>query len=258
MSTNGRITDELYWDAIASKYDDYYQNKWSQLEDCQLQRWLRLLLTGARPSARILDIGCGTGLAYRLLHTELASLNYVGFDVSQRMLSQFADWISDNAKDCQIELLEGRAQQIRNMFSPSTFDFIWSTNTAASFCGSPTMLLHACSNLLRDGGWVFLSYLNRTSLRRTLKFERSIVEVFRTRNSDFQLGGVRAVTVSAHNLKRRCGRADLQRCKLVYQSVLGGVAESPPLYPLENYLSRHIPSLGHSIALIAQKQGTRA
>jgi ubiquinone/menaquinone biosynthesis C-methylase UbiE len=254
VSFKKQINGEAYWNAVAQKYDDLYQNNWSQLEDQQLQHWLGQLLRDSSISPRILDLGCGTGLAYRLLEEELASLSYVGLDISVRMLSQFADWTVQNTSARQIELLQGRAQDLRDLFEPNSFDIIWSTNTAASFCGSPTTLLKSCYYLLRDNGLVFLSFLNRTSLRRCIRAEWSALEVFDTRNSESQLGGVEAATVSAENLRKRCGRAGLQFSDVVYQSVLGGVAESALLSPIESLLSRRWASWGHSIAIIAKKQ----
>lgn len=246
--------EEVYWNAVAFKYDNFYQNAWSQLEDRQLQHWLGQILRKSSISPRILDLGCGTGLAYRLLEKELASLSYVGLDISERMLSQFGEWTKTNAAVRQIELLKGRAQDACRLFEPNSFDIIWSTNTAASFCGSPTTLLRSCSYLLRDNGLVFLSFLNRTSLRRCVRAKWSALEVFDTRNSDSRLGGVEAATVSAENLRKRCERAGLQFSDVVYQSVLGGVAENALLSPIEAFLSRRLASWGHSIALIARKQ----
>ena len=69
------------YDKIAEKYDEMHSDKYYTDED----RYITSLI---RPSKRILDVGCGTGLF--LKHRDLSDFEqYIGIDISQGMLDVF-------------------------------------------------------------------------------------------------------------------------------------------------------------------------
>lgn len=205
-----------------------------------------------RSKLKVLDIGCGTGLGFRLLKSTAADFDYTGVDVSPGMLQQFEDALRKSGDGSRARLLVCSADGVMERVDGRLFDVIILTNTAASFVGSPTALLADCAALLEKRGVVVASFLNRRSLRRRLAGMRGGLERFRTRGSKLDGEGARAVTVTEEELRRRCAEVGLRVRWVRYQSVFGGVMEHRYAIPIEKAVKRLVPHLGHSINLLAE------
>lgn len=75
------------WTQLAPTYDRLYSDPWSRLEDRRVARLLNHAAGWARRSSgflRVLDLGCGTGAAFRMLN--LMPDLYVGLDSCSSML----------------------------------------------------------------------------------------------------------------------------------------------------------------------------
>lgn len=245
---SNRAEGQSHWDQVAPEYDRLYSGGWSRREDEQLALWLREISLN-RP--RILDIGCGTGLGYRLLKIALPNLSYTGVDISAGMLEQFHAWLNSSDDQQRVKLYNLPAECVSEHFAGQTFDLVILTNTAGSYVRTPTILLKNCRDLLAPSGALFASFLNRNSLRRSLSRLVGPIELFRTRGATAQNSAVRAITVSESELRRRCERVGFRVEWIRYQSVLGGVVENDLAIGAERFMSRLLPQMGHSINVYA-------
>jgi ubiquinone/menaquinone biosynthesis C-methylase UbiE len=241
-----------YWNRISKDYDDFYVDRFSQQEDAQSKRWLAEAVH-SRAKLRVLDVGCGTGLGLALLPIETAQIEYTGMDISEGMISQFQAKVDLMHRDMKVTLRVGDARQLDRVFPANSFDLIIIINAAASYVGTPTQLLKNSRVVLSENGALFASFLHRFSLRRLLAGKAKPVERYNTRGADEVLQGVRALTVSQNELKKRCMRLGLQLDWIRYQSVLGGVWENDIAASIERVAIRVAPGLGHTINLLAHK-----
>ena len=114
---------------------------------------LRRLTAGLGPTAKVLEVGCGTG-NYLIAIRELVGCSCWGIDPSMEMLAQA------RARSGQVQLLQGRAEQLE--FPDGQFDFVFSVNVihhvgdrGRSFREAWRMLRHggrACT--VTDSEWV--------------------------------------------------------------------------------------------------------
>jgi SAM-dependent methyltransferase len=240
-----------FWNRVSPFYDALYASPWSRNEDNETGRWLAQAING-RSFVRILDIGCGTGLGYRLVKQCSDDFEYVGVDISEGMIDQFKAQLTPSDAN-KVTLHVSDAQLLRTILARQSFDFVLMTNAAASYTGSPTRLLGTIDFVLRDGGFAFVSFLNRSSLRRCLRGRTGVAESFQTRGLEGCIEGVRVLTITEAELRARCARRGLSVIWVRYQSALGGVAESDLLQPAERAFMLVAPRLGHLINVLARR-----
>jgi ubiquinone/menaquinone biosynthesis C-methylase UbiE len=249
-NTSGRSM----WNGLASRYDGLYQSIWSQREDDEIAGWLMDALRSRLP-LRILDIGCGTGLGYKLIRRVAPACEYVGIDIADNMIAEFKDKLAALGGDERAQLHVGDARVLADLFPQAQFDLVILLNATASYIGMPTTVLADSSRVLVRDGVLFASFLNRCSLRRCVRGRRGVTELYNTRGVGANLGGVPVILPSKAELQRRCSRLGLNTQWIKYQSVLGGVAELPWLLPVEAMSRRMFPHKGHTINLLATKLG---
>lgn len=196
---------------------------------------------------RVLDIGCGTGLGYELLQTIGLSIDYVGLDVSGGMLRLFKE------RRPSVRTVEGSGDNLSALFGPHEFDFVMSINAACSFVPDTNRMVHAAFKVLTPGGGVYLSFLNRWSLRRILRLKGAAVESYRSRGDRVSGTTVRARTYTARGLRQLLGGAGFIDVSCLHRSVLGGVWESARAVRFERMLMDVAPRLGHTIAVIGKR-----
>lgn len=238
--------DADYWNRIASRYEALYDKPWFRFED-DLTRSHLISLLRRCPGQRVLDIGCGAGLGYELLRTECPAVEYIGLDISNVMLQQ-----AQKAHP-KLRAFVGEGDQLRALFDAGQFDLIMSINVAASFPRSTTAMLEDCFELLTPGGWFYLSFLNRRSLRRTIKFRFAANERYRTRGDRSSPGFVWANTFSGEEIRELARNAGFTNISYGYRSVLGGVLESKYSIPLERLLQKMVPALGHELVITGRR-----
>jgi S-adenosylmethionine-dependent methyltransferase len=117
----------------------------------------------ARPSRRVLDIGCGQGTQALLLahrgHT------VTGLDSSARMLADFRAALSAAPAEVaeRVRLVEGDAGTVAGRFSPSSFDAV-TCHGVLMYLPDPDPLLAAIARVLAPGGIVSLLVRNGDAL----------------------------------------------------------------------------------------------
>ena len=237
--------DEEYWDDVAGEYDGLYATQWSQFENSCLERDLKVALELA-PGNRVLDIGCGTGLAFTLLSHIKSDIDYVGLDISAGMLREF------RKEHPLVKTMLGSGEKLLELFEPSRFDLVISTNVAASFPRDVRQMLTGIARVLSGKGIASMSFVNKWSFRRLVHFKFRSAEQYRTRGDRKSDKFAIANTFSSDDLKSLFSDTGFCDLRYAYGSVLGGIWEDSVSICMERALSRVIPVLGHSITVQAK------
>lgn len=240
------MDDNGYWDRIANKYDNLYENPWSRYEDHLTSGILRRELRLA-PGKKILDIGCGNGLGFRLIGSEKSDAQYTGIDISQKMIEDL------KRRHPSVDAVEGDANSALNLLPPEEFDFIFSINTAASFPSNTKTFVHNISRALKADGRYSLSFLNRNSLRRHLAGLKGGVESYKTRGDRSPGVGVLANTMTEPDFAELISGTGLLCEAVDHQSVLGGVWESRLSLMVERLTFGLLHSFAHSVIFSGSK-----
>jgi trans-aconitate 2-methyltransferase len=96
-----------------------------------------------RPAARVIDLGCGTGLLTQALHRELSATETIGVDSSEAML--------ERARALEGEGLRFERGDISNLQQMAPFDVVFS-NAALQWVGDHHTLFARLTEMLVPGG----------------------------------------------------------------------------------------------------------
>jgi trans-aconitate 2-methyltransferase len=96
-----------------------------------------------RPAARVIDLGCGTGLLTEALHRELSAKETIGVDSSEAML--------DRARALEGDGLRFECGDIGNLQEMAPFDVVFS-NAALQWVGDHHTLFARLTEMLVPGG----------------------------------------------------------------------------------------------------------
>ena len=107
-------------------------------------------------AARVLDVGCGGGILSEALAA--AGARVIGIDVAPRVLEVARLHLHESG--CQVDYREIGAEALAEEM-PGVFDAI-TCMEMLEHVPDPASIIHACASLLRPGGRLFLSTLNRT------------------------------------------------------------------------------------------------
>jgi len=111
--------DAASYDAVADQFE-HYTERFSVPMATRVVEW-----AGLRNGARVLDVGCGTGIVSRLAARRLArSGEVVGIDLSDGMLAKAARLIENDGLNGRITLKKGDAEQLP--FADAAFDAVLS------------------------------------------------------------------------------------------------------------------------------------
>jgi SAM-dependent methyltransferase len=127
---------------VAAGYDEHYRDAISEAEN----KLVFDLLRQALPAGRLIDLGCGTGLA--LDHLGIAPSDYVGVDISEGMLKV------GRAKHPEYEFVQ--ADMTSLPFGDCSFDAAISLFGPPSYCPSLVAVKEETYRILRPGGVYFL------------------------------------------------------------------------------------------------------
>lgn len=109
----------------------------------------------------VLELGSGTGLGYSMLPDKWRK-GYIGIDLSPRMIdSAKARFPEADFRCCDIAELATLG---------GSFDFVFAINGVCSYLTEPEKFLIESTKLVSPGGSALLSFLNRYSLRRMIRF----------------------------------------------------------------------------------------
>lgn len=234
----------LYWNLVASNYDDFYKDKWSQDENDGITNKLSWIKT--IPNCEILDLGCGTGLGYQLCHKINPTIKYHGLDISSEMVRK-AKRKFPNA------IFEVGDMANLSGFEEASLDAVICIFTTFSYTNRPSKVVKETYRILKPGGRIFFSVLNRWSLRRILKGRISEVENYRTRKSRLGKKTVPAYVYSINDLKQLFGSEGFKDVSITGQSIFGGVLEQEKLWRVDAFLSKPFSFLCHSLNIQAKK-----
>lgn len=112
-------------------------------------------LSGGLAGKRIVDIGCGGGILAESMAS--ASAHVTGIDLAEKPLkvAKLHQLESGVAVDYQLIAAETLAEQ-----QPASFDVV-TCMEMLEHVPDPQSILNACATLVKPGGWVFLSTINR-------------------------------------------------------------------------------------------------
>lgn len=237
---------QSYWDSVAAEYTSLYESPWYRLEDRHVAHELAQLSMRVRKrSFRVLDLGCGAGLGRRLLEQAAPgrTREYVGVDISARMLEQFSP-------EPGVTLHQGDALAYANG-TPAMYDIVMSLFTTGSFLSDDAATtITAATHAVAPGGVLYMSFLGRFALHGFTRHGVRGRVVYRTRGTAY--GGVPACRVSRSELRRAGRRCGLSTVGVSSLGPLVGVVERPALWRVNQRLARSVP-LNHTLALTGQK-----
>lgn len=118
--------------------------------------WIQQLcsLTGSR----VLDVGCGGGILSDSMAR--AGAQVLGIDLSTKPL-RVAELHAMEAGTERVEYREIAVEELAGE-QPSSFDVV-TCMEMLEHVPDPASVVHACATLVKPGGWVFLSTLNRNA-----------------------------------------------------------------------------------------------
>ena len=153
------------YDGLASGYDRRWAGYVNDTTSLALAQ-LALVQLPLNPDARVLDLGCGTGVLLRRALSTQPTLQYIGVDVSLGMLQQAARQLPSN-----VALVQGTSAALP--FPDGSIDIAVSTS-ALHYMPSLPSVLDELRRVLTPGGTVVLSdwcadYVTMRVLDRVLR-----------------------------------------------------------------------------------------
>jgi len=104
---------------------------------------------------RVLDVACGTGRLLELLSQHIPTIEGVGVDASQEMLTQARMKLPDQSRFHFVQAEVGPGKRTNLPFDPASFDVITCTN-ALHDIPVPLETLQGLKTLLTSGGILIL------------------------------------------------------------------------------------------------------
>ena len=103
----------------------------------------------------VLDVGCGGGILAEAMAAK--SANVTGIDLAEKSLkiAKLHLFESEQQVDYQLISVEDKAKE-----APKHFDIV-TCMEMLEHVPEPSSIINACAQLVKPGGWVFLSTLNR-------------------------------------------------------------------------------------------------
>ncbi len=189
-SSDWTLRNTQYWSDTAAGYDSLYGTEWSEREDRHVEEILSRHLGHLPDDARVLDLGCGTGLGHDLLGSR--SWRYIGLDVSMPSLSILQARSSTAMPVCA-------DMGTRLPFPASTFDAAILLFSSLSYSSSWPHTVQEVYRVLRPGGVTYISTLGRFALRRLLALRLRTREDYATRGTSPRSGQAPAWRPPGHS-----------------------------------------------------------
>lgn len=185
---------ELYYDTVARHYDSLYNDPLSEAENNIVAELLFSEIVKKGSTVKILDLGCGTGLAYELLVEKCRDkdirLRYHGIDISSEMIKN-AIIKHGNEDDCIFEVMN--MDEICSLDS-SSYDIVCSLFGSFSHAMQYEKLIKDIHRVLKPDGRIFLMLYSRYSLRNIRNYilnpiggNLNFLQLYNVRNNDSDL-----------------------------------------------------------------------
>lgn len=124
-----------------------YDSRWSFYVEAGVRETLQRLR--AKPSDRVLDVGCGTGALLHALSTSCPGMQLVGVDASPAMLA-----IARRRLGPSLELQVGWAESLP--YPSESFDIVVSSSVF-HYLREPALALQEWARVLRPGGRIVIT-----------------------------------------------------------------------------------------------------
>ena len=246
MEQDWSKNNNKYWSKIAKKYNDFYRDSWSILENEFIAK--KLNFVSKSQGFRVLDLGCGTGLGYLLCSSSNPEIEYTGVDISLEMLSVLKEKYPDT--NCINSTMSNLSS-----LSPNSFDGVLSIFTAFSYTDNKEQTISEISRVLKDGGTILISVISRFSFRRILKFEFSKKEQYKTRGIETE--GFSYSWVFSKNDVKKLFENEFENIEIVGYNLFGGIpffSKYPELWNLNLIISKILPNFSHELIITATKK----
>ncbi len=126
---------------------------WHRYVVTEAVRELKALLpAGAGPFARVLDAGCGDGVAFGLLAEEFGATDIVGLDTDAPSLRRAAVLAAASGGRIRVERADAAAMPLRS----GSIDLIF-CHQLLHHAVDPVAVLRECRRVLVPGGWLLVS-----------------------------------------------------------------------------------------------------
>jgi SAM-dependent methyltransferase len=233
-----------YWDRLAPEYDGLYVSSWSDRENARVVDGLAALELPR--SARVLDLGCGTGLGRALLGRLVDTPFYIGLDISRQMLAELS---AGARRSAGVQADSGA----RLPFVDQTFDVVLALFATGSYVPDLGRFFREIGRVLRPAGHGYVSLLSRDSLRRRLGGQSGRIELLRSRGDREPGGGPPACTYAPDEAVAAAGAAGLRVVACRGLNAFSGVIERPFVFALGEALADRRPGLSHSFDLSVRR-----
>lgn len=225
-----------YWNRIANEYDAMYGGAWSQLENEAVTRSLSFLAEVSKPI--VLDVGCGTGLGYKLACGVNPELRYIGVDISEEMLRR-----------CTAEGLRVQGDMNNMDFLQSdAVDVVTLLYTTASYTPDLRALMAQIARVLKPGGYAYVSALSRPRAFG----QRAGVLDYRSRG-DSHAQSVPARVYTMRSLRRIGHGAGLVFVSGSGINTLSGRLEKQRFWRIGEVAAKLVPQVSHTISVVFQR-----
>ena len=163
----GASAPATYYDSLESLFDASARDYDRRLEANPIERLMRtssleLLASTFPPGARLLELGCGTGV--ETIPLAEGGHEIVAVDLSRAMLDRLAAKAAAVGVAARIRFIQGRAGDLPNLasaFGPASFDGAFSTFGAMNTEPNWRAIPPALARVLRPGAPVVLGVWNR-------------------------------------------------------------------------------------------------
>jgi SAM-dependent methyltransferase len=111
-----------------------------------------LLPPGAQPFDRVLDAGCGDGVAFRLLQSEFGARELIGIDSDEESIARAAALGAASGGRIRVERADAAALPLRS----ASIDLVF-CHQLLHHSVDPLAVLRECRRVLVPGGWLLIS-----------------------------------------------------------------------------------------------------
>lgn len=152
--TNVDSAEIAKFSALAHKWWDP-DSEFKPLHDINPARVSLINRHASLAEKQVLDVGCGGGILAEAMAAKGA--NVTGIDLAEKSLkiAKLHLFESEQKVDYQLISVESKAQE-----KPEHYDIV-TCMEMLEHVPEPSSVINACAQLVKPGGWVFLSTLNR-------------------------------------------------------------------------------------------------
>lgn len=237
-----------YWDKVAEKYNNSYNDNWSELENKFIAQ--KLTFISQTKTVKILDLGCGTGLGYQLCSQSNPEIDYTGIDISIEMLEVL------KKKYPNVQTYQTAMSNLQT-FNTQTFDGVISVFTAFSYSDNIPKTISEIARVLKADGKIIISVISRFSLRRILELKFDRKEKYKTRGI-FSTGFSYSWVFSKKEIIELL-KSEFVNVEVIGYNPFGGIpiiSKYPKLWKLNLFIAKIFPNLSHELIISATKKTT--